>query len=295
MRRISETTGTPYAITRPSDVSYVPVPLGDGLEVAIYAGPEHGAMHLETATARLAPGGAVPGHVHPFEESFYITSGEGFLAIGDLSYRVREGDFGFVPIGVPHAWSADGDDPLEWLRVRAPQPRPIGGVVGTYPADLAVPTSGRPIDVESVSQRWVGHFDDTQVPPPGPLAMPGYHGYNIRNVSIRMMVDGTLGAQQHTLFIVEFEPSTVATGMSAKEHYHPFEEIYYFLRGSADGIVGGEPVEVGAGDLVFAGVNTSHGFTNNGDVPMRWIEAQSPMPPEMHGTLFEEDWLRLEG
>jgi hypothetical protein len=30
-------------------------------------------------------------------------------------------------------------------------------------------------------------------------------------------------------------------------------------------------------------------------VPMRWIEAQSPMPPEMHGTLFEEDWLRLEG
>jgi hypothetical protein len=23
---------------------------------------------------------------------------------------------------------------------------------------------------------------------------------------------------------------------------------------------------------------------------MRWIEAQAPMPPSMHGTLFEADW-----
>lgn len=125
--------------------------------------------------------------------------------------------------------------------------------------------------------------------------MPGYQGYNIRNVSIRMMVDELLGARQHTLFIVQFEPSTVTTGMSAKEHYHPFEEIYAFTHGSADGLLAGEPITASAGDVVFAGVNTSHGFTNNGDVPMRWIEAQAPMPPSMHGTLFEEDWRALEG
>ncbi len=46
-----------------------------------------------------------------------------------------------------------------------------------------------------------------------------------------------------------------------------------------------------AGDLVFAGVNTSHGFTNDGAVPVRWIEAQAPIPPSMHGTIFEADWL----
>jgi mannose-6-phosphate isomerase-like protein (cupin superfamily) len=176
--------------------------------------------------------------------------------------------------------------------VRAPQPRPIGKALGTYPVpDLGPANSGRPIESESVGQRFVGHFDDSRVPPPGPLAMPGYRGYNIRNVSIRMMVDQLLGAQQHTLFVVEFEPSTVRDGMSAKEHFHPFEEIYYFLAGTADGRLGGEPVHVEAGDLVFAGVNTSHGFTNNGDVPMRWIEAQAPMPPAMHGTMFEADWM----
>lgn len=124
--------------------------------------------------------------------------------------------------------------------------------------------------------------------------MPGYHGYNIRNVSVRMMVDELLGAQHHTLFIVEFIPSTVE-GMSAKEHFHPFEETYYFTAGAAEGRVGGEPCSVRAGDLVFAGVNTSHGFTNQGDVPVRWIEAQAPKPPPSSGTIFESDWLALEG
>ena len=176
-----------------------------------------------------------------------------------------------------------------------PQPRPIGTNHGTYRyTDLAPPLSGRAIDVESVNQRFVGHFDDTQVPPPGPLSMPGYHGYNIQNVSIRMMVDELLGAQQHTLFIVEFIPSTVQ-GMSAKEHFHPFEETYYFVAGAAEGLVGGEACSVKAGDLVFAGVNTSHGYTNQGNVPVRWIEAQAPAPPSAHGTIFEADWLALDG
>ncbi len=241
--------------------------------------------------AQLAPGGSIGGHVHPFEESFYVISGSGYVAIGDESYRLTAGDFGFAPIAFPHAWNNPFDQPLVWLRLRAPQPRAIGETYGEYPMPaFDIPTHGRPITTESMRQRFVGHFDDSQVPPPGPLSMPGYHGYNINNVSIRMMVDELLGARHHTLFIVEFEPSTVVSGMSAKEHFHPFEEIYYFTAGRADGLVGGQPCTVGAGDIVFSGVNTSHGFTNNGTVPMRWIEAQAPIPPAAHGTIFEADW-----
>jgi mannose-6-phosphate isomerase-like protein (cupin superfamily) len=290
-------TGTTYAIVRPEDAPARPPEEGpaEGLEVAIYAGREHGAFHLEAAVATLAPGGSVGGHIHPFEESFFVLAGRGLIAIGDSRYQLRRGDFGFVPLAYPHAWNNPFDETLRWLRVRSPQPRPIGDNPGTYPiADLAPPTAGRPIEVESAGQRFVGHFDDEQVPPPGPLAMPGYHGYNIRNVSIRMMVDELLGAQHHTLFVVEFIPSTVE-GLSAKEHFHPFEEIYYFVAGAADGRVGGEPCSVKEGDLVFAGVNTSHGFTNTGDVPVRWIEAQAPKPPPSNGTIFESDWLALPG
>lgn len=289
--------GSSYAFVRPHDVTghVVEDGVSDGLEVAVYAGREHGAIHLEAAIATLAPGGTIGGHMHPFEESFFVLEGRGLVVIGDMGYEVRAGDFGFAPLAYPHAWNNPFEAPLRWLRVRAPQPRPIGPRHGTYSVPhLQPPTSGRPIGIESVGQRFVGHFDHSQLPPPGPLSMPGYHGYNIRNVSVRMMVDELLGAQHHTLFVVEFIPSS-ETGMSAKEHFHPFEEIYYFTAGAAEGRVGGEPCSVGAGDLVFAGVNTSHGFTNQGDVPVRWIEAQAPKPPASNGSIFEADWLALEG
>ena len=285
--------GGAYAITRAADVTNEPVgdEVSEGLEVAVYAGRDQGASHLEASIATLSPGGSIRGHVHPFEESFYVLEGRGFISIGDSSYQLGPGDFGYVPLAYPHAWGNSFTEPLRWLRVRSPQPRPIGDRHGTYPSrDVAVPTSGRPVVSESVHQRFLGHFDDSQVPPPGPISMPGYHGYNIQNVSIRMMIDELLGAQHHTLFVVEFIPSTVQ-GMSAKEHFHPFEEIYYFVSGSADGVVGGDPCSVGQGDMVFAGVNTSHGFTNNGEVPVRWIEAQAPKPPASNGTIFESDWL----
>ena len=49
-----------------------------------------------------------------------------------------------------------------------------------------------------------------------------------------------------------------------------------------------------AGDLVFMGVGASHGFTNTGSVPVRWIEAQAPIPPASDGFFFHEDWRKLE-
>jgi mannose-6-phosphate isomerase-like protein (cupin superfamily) len=123
--------------------------------------------------------------------------------------------------------------------------------------------------------------------------MPGYHGANIRNVSIRMMVDELLGARHHTLFVVEFVPSGTPA-LSAKEHYHPFEEMYYFLAGEASGSFDGDRVPVAPGDMVFAGVGASHGFTAIGEAPVRWIEAQAPLPPASHGFFFHEDWSKLE-
>jgi mannose-6-phosphate isomerase-like protein (cupin superfamily) len=123
--------------------------------------------------------------------------------------------------------------------------------------------------------------------------MPGYHGANIRKVSIRMMVDDLLGARHHTLFVVQFDPAT-EPGLSAREHFHPFEEMYYFMRGSAEGAFGGVRESVGVGDMVYAPVNGDHGFVNTGDVPVRWIEAQAPIPPLSDAFFFHSDWSKLD-
>lgn len=285
----------PHALIRGDDLVYrEPGGGATGLEVAVLLGAEHGAVHLETARSRLASGGQVAGHLHPFEESFAVLAGRVLVRIGDHAYELGEGDYGFAPVATPHAWHNPFDEPAEWLRLRSPQPRPIGNATGTYPAAVAPPPSGAPVSRRpDPSQRYVGHFGEDDLPPPGPLSMPGYHGQNVRNVSIAMMVDELLGARHHTLFVVEFQPSSGPVP-SAKEHFHPFEEIYYFVRGSARGRVGGEACELAAGDLMFAGVNTSHGFTNSGDVPVRWIEAQAPVPPASDAFFFEEDWERLE-
>ena len=54
-------------------------------------------------------------------------------------------------------------------------------------------------------------------------------------------------------------------GQAAGEHYHPFEEIYYFLSGGLRGMLDGDEVEVAAGDLLWAGVDATHGFVNERD------------------------------
>src|SRR3546814_747096 len=130
--------------------------------------------------------------------------------------------------------------------------------------------------------------------PPGPIARPGYHGANSRNVQFRMMVDDLLGAVQHTMFIVQFTANELTVGVSAREHFHPFEEIYYLVSGSATASFDGSRELASAGDLVFAPTGASHGFSPVGTEPVRWIEVQSPTPPPAHGFTFHGDWERLD-
>jgi mannose-6-phosphate isomerase-like protein (cupin superfamily) len=123
--------------------------------------------------------------------------------------------------------------------------------------------------------------------------MPGYHGANVQNVQIRMMVDELLGSVHQTMFVVQFTP-TGQPDSAAREHFHPFEEIYDLVLGAARASFDGEHTDVAAGDLVFAPVGASHGFSPIGDEPVRWIEVQSPLPPASHGFTFHNDWAALE-
>jgi quercetin dioxygenase-like cupin family protein len=288
-----------YNITPASALDLRPVawPGATGLADCTMLSAAHGSVHTEAAISELAPGGSVAGHLHPFEESFYVLSGRPLLALGGRRYQLRPGDFGFAPVGLAHAWSNPGGEPARWLRVRAPQPRPIGQARGTYASGEVAPPrqgQGRPPDETDPTCHFVGHFSDEDMGAPGPLAMPGYHGHNVRNISIRMMVDDILGAQHHTLFMVRFVPGGIPGRLTAKEHFHPFEEVYYLLEGQARGWLDGEVNDVAAGDMVWTSTNGSHGFINTGDGPLRWLEVQAPAPPPSGAFFFLDDWKQLE-
>lgn len=263
--------------------------LTEGLSVARMAGPEQGSVHLEVALSRLEPGGTIAGHHHFYEESFYVLSGEVLLDLDGHRYQLGPNDYGVALAGVGHAWHNVGDEPVLWFRMRSPQPRLTGQTKGTYDEpEVAIPSDGSRIGDPSPTMRHVGHFAEHHLPTAGPLAMRGYRGPNVSNVSVWMLIDDLLGALHHTMFIVQFVPG--ATTHPGGDHFHPFEEAYYFLQGSAVAHLDQGDLPVDTGDLVFAGTNAKHGYTMTSDTPVRWIEVQAPGPTPSGAFIFPADW-----
>lgn len=74
---------------------------------------------------------------------------------------------------------------------------------------------------------------------------------------------------------------------------HPFEEICYFLSGGMLGTLDGDEVDVATGDMIWTGVDATHGFIKRRDEPATWLEAQSPGPPDSGAFFIPEDWRAL--
>jgi quercetin dioxygenase-like cupin family protein len=282
------------AVRRPSEFEFVDDHAsepGDGVRVATILGPQQGAVHLAVAVVEIAAGGVVAGHRHPFEESYFVLEGHPLVAIADKRYALGPEDFALMPYAAAHAWRNPGTETVRLLRVQTPQPRPVGGrgAWGVFDApDLAVPLDGtRPWEGDP-AKPFAGHFEESDMAPPGSILMPGYHGANVRNVQVRMMVDELLGARQHSMFIVQFRMG--ATAKAASEHFHPFEEAFYLLSGTTRTSFDGTHQLATAGDIIFAPVGASHGFTPVSDEPVRWVEIQSPQPPASGGFIFHVDW-----
>ena len=289
--------GGHYAVVRASELPEVGVAQSwaQGLRETSLVGAATGAAHLEIAIADLEPGGTVPGHVHPYEESFYVREGEVLHRVAERTYRLGPGDFGVAPIGTPHAWRNVGDRPASWLQIRAPQPRPVGDSprgIFEVPGFLVAEQDAREPAESDPTNRFVGCFREDQMPVPGPVAARGVNAYNVRNVATRWMVDDTIGATHHIVFrgLMIAPPVQPPPG-----HYHAFEEVYHVLGGDVEAYLNDDVHRVGPGDTVFAGVNAVHGFLPLGDEPMRWIETMSPRPPERDSMLFPRQWEPLKG
>lgn len=258
------------------------------------------AVHTGFGLCALEPRGSIPAHVHSFEESFYVVAGLLVLELEEGAYRLGPGDYGLVPVGVPHAWRNEGAETVRWAEMLAPQPRELFGGDTYLVPDLESRTSN-PVDVRDPRNRLLGHISpanlDVGQQTQDKLALSAsmrtallvYSG-----ITVKMMVDSDLGAQLSTMFMVHYDPEGVAG-----PHDHPFEETYFFLEGEAEAEFDGEKYRLGPGDIAFAGVGCVHGFRNVGGGPLRWLETQAPQPPGRHSYRFVRDWTylreRLEG
>lgn len=276
-----------------------------GLARSVIVGPQHGAVHTELAVGALAPSGWLQRHFHSFEEALYVLAGELLLDIDGRVHRLVGGDFALIPVATWHALANAGASPTRWLSVNTPQR--LGADAGrrdTFFAadafDLAAmdgraerPPFGDP------RLRLVGHYDGTppqaealrlddpargRRPAGMDTALIVYSG-----ISVKMLVDRVFGAELLTMFTVDYEP-----GGSAQVHDHPFEEAYFFLDGELEAEIDGRSHTIRAGDVVFAGVGSTHGFFNTGTGRVRWIETQAPQPPGRHAYRWVDHWKRFE-
>ena len=280
-------------------------PTSAGLARSVIVGREHGAVHTELAVGGLVPGGWLNRHFHSFEEALYVLAGELLLEIDGHHHRLVAGDFAFMPVGAWHALANSGDEPVRWLSVNTPMRLPPdAGRRDTFFDSAAFDLAD--LDRRAVRPpfgdprlRYVGHYDGTppqaealrlddpargRRPAGMDTAILAYSG-----ISVKMLVDRVLGAELLTMFTVDYEP-----GGAAQAHDHPFEETYFFLDGEIEAELDGRPYTIRAGDVVFSGVGTTHGFFNTGSGRVRWIETQAPQPPGRHAYRWVDHWKRFE-
>jgi quercetin dioxygenase-like cupin family protein len=283
-----------FVVRRAAEAEYLdPGPLAPGaVGVTRWrgVGEDDGAAHTDFGITRLAAGGSTATHVHSFEESFHVIEGEVVLATPEATVHLVAGDYGVIPIGVPHAWRAVGDAAAAWADLFTPPARARYGSDTYRVPELPERTPIR-VDTRDPRARSFGNITTEHMNPGRQsqellavsasmrTALLVYSG-----ITLKMMVDSDLGAVLSSMFMVQYEPHGAA-GL----HDHPLEETYLILDGTVDATFDGVEYHLEPGDVAWSGVGCQHSF-RNGDGVVRWLETQAPQLPPRHGYRFARDW-----
>jgi quercetin dioxygenase-like cupin family protein len=283
-----------FVVRRSSEADYRdPGPLAPGatgLTRWRAVGEEDGAAHTDFGLSRLEPGGRTATHVHSFEESFHVVRGEVVLATPEATVHLVAGDYGVIPIGVPHAWRAVGDEVAEWSDLFTPPARERYGSDTYRVPELPEATPVR-VDPRDPRTRSFGNITADHMVPARQsqellavsasmrTALLVYSG-----ISLKMMVDSDLGATLGTMFMVQYEPDG-----KAGPHDHPLEEAYLVTEGEVRASFDGQEFLLQEGDVAWAAVGCVHSFAATGE-EVRWLETQAPQMPPRHAYRFVRDW-----
>lgn len=250
-----------------------------------------GATHMALSLCAVADG-YLDTHVHSYEESFYVLEGEPILYLDGRGVQLKPGACGVSPVGLPHAWRAEGR--AVWIEMVAPRPRPDGS--DTFFVGSAPDAASEQLDVRDPRNRNLfllteGEMDLDSLKRGASASAPtvsasmatallAYSG-----IAVKMLVDQRLDAQLHTMFMVAYQPGAVA-----HPHDHPFEESYYMLEGEVDVVADGERHTLRPGDVFWTATGCVHAFYETKGGRVRWLETSAPGPPPRHMYRFERDW-----
>jgi quercetin dioxygenase-like cupin family protein len=255
----------------------------DGYTEAVLVNGAAGSVHTGLTVSQLSAHGAVAPHMHSFEEGFYVLAGRAVVSIDRESYLVGPGDFGAFKVGTPHGWRQAGNDPVRWLQMAAPQPKPAGKERDTFfLKDRSIPDAAKPLDPADLRGQLLGHFDVGQIPAAdaGRITAGGLQG-----VFLKWLIDEQLGARHHRMLFIEYQP-----GVSIGLHDHTFEEAYFIVSGEVEATLDGRKYLARAGDVLWTGVGCVHAFANVSNAPVRWLETVSPQPPAENVFRFVAEW-----
>jgi mannose-6-phosphate isomerase-like protein (cupin superfamily) len=239
-----------------------------------------GSVHAEACISRLAPGGHVAACVHAFEKGIYVFEGEIEVLRADDCLRLPADGYAFIPYATPHAIRNCGTRTARWFELLSPQPKPSGAFVDTFfTGDAAWPSAI--VDVGRDPVKGAGLFKPQNPNPPQAPALQ-------QGLTVYRFMERNLGAT--CFFMMRGEMSV---GAYRTRHDHPIEEFYLGLSGEVMMDIEDETFHLGAGDIAWTGVGTSHAFRQIGDEPFRWLETQTPQFPAQHGTRNYVEWEKL--
>lgn len=258
-----------------------------------------GSPHMTLAVGLLTENGRVEAVLHSFEISLYVFSGT--LAVTTLGQTSRLGPDHclVIPLATPYTLRAV-DGPAKWLQMESPAELDDGRrqdtfFTGTsleetapYVPDMRDPRNRNAVrfDSDSMDLRRLTGGSDVNAPTVSPSMATALLAYS--GITVKMLIDQQVGAQLHTMFVVDYQPTAIA-----HPHDHPFEEAYVFVEGEVHALVDGDLMVFHPGDVLWSGVGADHGFENRSPGLVRWIEVQAPQPPARHSYRFSREWEHL--
>ena len=286
---------TRYRLIRREEIELEPA-LPDhsrGLTRSVLIGGHTGAVHTGLALVALEDG-HVDMHLHSFESSFYVLSGEPILYLDGRGVKLEPDACGAIPVGTPHAWRSDAQS--QWIEMASPRPRASGEPPDTFFVADAPNDGAGELDLRDPRNRNLFHLTagDMQVDhlrEAAPVAAPTVSASMATaallysGITVKMLVDKRLDAQLHTMFMVGYQPGAIA-----HPHDHPFEEAYYVLEGEVDVVADGDRYALRPGDVFWTATGCVHAFYEVKGEPVRWLETSAPGPPARHSYRFERDW-----
>jgi quercetin dioxygenase-like cupin family protein len=260
---------------------------------------EGGSPHMNLSVDYLDADGSIDTVLHSFEISLYVFEGTLLVTTMGETHQLGPHHVIAIPIGVPYA-IRPLHGPANWLQMQSPAELHDGRRQDTFFTGEVLPMTTPVVpdmrdprrqntarfDSDSMDLRKLAGGSPVNAPTVSPSMATALLAYS--GIGVKMLVDQQLGAQAHTMFIVDYQPTAIA-----HPHDHPFEEAYVFVEGEVHALVDGELMVFHPGDVLWAGVGADHGFENRGTGRVRWIEVQAPQPPSRHSYRFSREWEHL--